>query len=77
MVILISSISIITTIIGLYYVSEKLKAGFIYYTISLLCQAILFAFQKNWLLVLQMLVLICSNMYVFWKWRKDEKRERI
>lgn len=71
-IIVISIISLLATFIGLYYVAEKKKVGFIYYTISLFCQGILFAFQSNWLLVLQMLVLIASNGYVYWKWRKDD-----
>jgi len=72
MVVLISGISLITTFIGLYFVSEKNKIGFIYYTISLCCQLYLFAIQGNVFLVVQMIVLIISNMYVYLKWRKDD-----
>ena len=75
MVILISIISIVTTLIGLYFVSEKKKCGFIYYTISLTAQGYLFVLQQNWLLVLQMLILILSNVWVYWKWRKDDIRQ--
>jgi len=65
-------ISLITTVIGMYYVSKKIKTGFIYYSISLVAQLILFTMLSNWFLVLQMIVLLTSNVYIYWKWRKDD-----
>jgi len=70
---IISAISMLTTFIGLYFVSEKNKSGFIFYTISLGCQLYLFLIQENWFLVSQMVVLILSNLYVYIKWSKGEK----
>lgn len=75
MVILISIVSLITTLIGLYYVGEKNKVGFILYIISLLCQTYLFCKIDNWFLVVQMFVLIVFNAVNYFKWRKDEKNE--
>ena len=71
MVVLISAISLITTIIGLYYIGEKNKLGFIHHTISILCQAYLFYLQSNWFLILQMLVLVIFNIRNYFKWRKE------
>ena len=65
-------ISLITTIIGMYYVAKKIKTGFIYYSISLIAQLVLFTLLSNWFLVLQMIVLLSSNVYIYWKWRKDD-----
>ncbi len=65
-------VSLITTVIGMYYVSKKIKTGFIYYSISLIAQLILFTMLSNWFLVLQMVVLLTSNVYIYWKWRKDD-----
>lgn len=65
-------ISLLTTVIGMYYVAKKIKTGFIYYSISLIAQLILFIVISNWFLVLQMIVLLMSNVYIYWQWRKDE-----
>jgi nicotinamide riboside transporter PnuC len=69
---IVGCISLITTVIGMYYVSKKIKTGFIYYSISLIAQLILFILISNWFLVLQMVVLLSSNVYIYWKWRKDD-----
>ena len=73
-ILILSIISMLTTFIGLWFVSEKNKLGFIYYTISLLCQLYLFLFTelKSLPLAAQMVVLIASNFYVYLKWRKDD-----
>lgn len=65
-------ISLISTIIGMYFVSKKMKSGLVYYTVSLVVQLILFTMESKWFLVVQMLVLIASNGYVYWKWREDD-----
>jgi nicotinamide riboside transporter PnuC len=61
-------ISLITTIIGLYYVSEKVAIGFLLYVVSLTCQTIIFYKNKNWFLIFQMIVLIIFNFYCYFKW---------
>jgi hypothetical protein len=71
-VLVLTGISLITTLIGLYFVSEKQKSGFIYYTISIAVQGYIFIVEAKWLLVIQMVVLILSNIYVYLKWRSDD-----
>lgn len=75
MIVFLSIISLAATIIGLWYVSEKKKVGFIWYTVSLLCQLYIFTVQTNWFLVVQMIVLIASNILVYVKWRKGDLNE--
>jgi hypothetical protein len=70
--ILIGAISLVATIIGLYLITEKKSSGFIYYTVSVSAQAILFIFQHNWLLVINMIILIISNVFAFIKWKREE-----
>lgn len=67
-----SGISLPTTIIGLYFLGEKNKLGFVYFTISLLCQLVLFAAQKNIFLSLQMIVLIVFNIRNYLLWKMEE-----
>lgn len=64
-------ISLISTIIGIYYVSEKKAVGFLLYTISLACQYKIFLDQENWFLVFQMLLLIALNLYTYFKWMRE------
>jgi len=70
-VIILSIISLITTIIGLYLLGEKNELGFIIFTISLSCQMYIFYIEKNWFLVIQMIVLIGFNMYNYRKWKRS------
>lgn len=67
-ILILSVVSFITTIIGLYYIGEKNPFGFIWFTCSLFCQLYIFYEMQNWFLVLQMLVLIIFNLYNFRKW---------
>lgn len=60
--------SLITTLIGLYLIGEKLPAGFMVFNISLLCQAYIFYVGKKWFLIIQMGVLISFNMFNYLKW---------
>lgn len=76
MVILISVLSLITTIIGLYYLGEKNKNGFIIFTFSLTCQLYLFYVISNWFLVFQMIVLMIFNMRNYFKWRNENENFR-
>ena len=69
MVVLIASvISLITTIVGLYFLGEKNALGFVVFTISLICQLYIFYKQSNWFLVFQMVVLIIFNLRNYKKW---------
>lgn len=74
MVILISVISVITTLIGLYCIGEKNKLGFVLHTISVTCQAYLFYIlpEPNWLLIIQMLILAIFNVRNYFKWRSED-----
>jgi hypothetical protein len=61
-------ISLITTLIGLYLLGEKVALGFIIFTVSLGCQIYIFYKGKNWFLVVQMIVLITFNIFNYFKW---------
>lgn len=61
-------VSLLTTLIGLYLISEKIAIGFLVFDISLICQAIIFYSQKNRFLIFQMFVLIVYNTYIYFKW---------
>ena len=73
--IVISLISLITTVIGLYYLGIKRAVGYIWFTISLSCQMYLFYISKNLFLVLQMIILIVLNAKNYRKWKQEEKCE--
>lgn len=70
--IIISIISLLTTIVGLWYLGEKKKAGYVWFTVSLCCQAYLFYLVENYFLILQMGVLILFNIKNYLKWKKEE-----
>ena len=72
---IVSITSLITTIIGLWFLGEKKAKGFIWFTVSLGCQIYLFSMPchregPNWFLVVQMIVLIVFNIYNFMKWTR-------
>ena len=67
-ILIFSIVSLITTLIGLWLLGEKKASGFMIFTISLLCQLYIFGMQKNWFLVVQMVVLILFNVYNYQKW---------
>jgi len=67
-VLILSIISLITTLIGLYLLGEKKALGFLIFTASLACQMYIFYTQKNWFLVFQMVVLIAFNIVNYRKW---------
>ena len=78
LIIVLSVISLITTLIGLYLLGEKSKYGFSVFTISLACQMCIFYFQydcgehrPNWFLIIQMLVLIAFNIRNYLKWGRE------
>lgn len=68
LLIILSIISLITTMIGLYMLGEKNPFGFLVFTASLACQMYIFYDQKNWFLFFQMIVLIIFNIINFKKW---------
>ena len=70
--VILSIVSLVTTIIGLWLLGEKKPSGFLTFTISLLCQLYIFYTQQNWFLVCQMIVLIIFNMYNYRKWRLEK-----
>lgn len=70
--ILIQVISLLTTIVGLYLVGEKIKWGFIFYNVSLLCQ--IYLFFGSYIIVVQLILLIIFNVYNFRKWKKGEDK---
>ncbi len=69
----VSITSLITTVVGLYYLGIKKADGYIWFTISLSCQMYLFYIKENWFLVLQMTILIVLNVKNYRKWRLEEK----
>lgn len=70
-ILILSIISLITTLIGLYLLGEKKSMGFVIFTISLACQLYIFYSQKNWFLVFQMIVLIIFNLVNYRKWERN------
>ena len=72
-ILILSGVSLITTIVGLYLLGEKKALGFIIFAVSLTCQGYIFISQENWVLVFQMLVLIIFNIINFRKWRREIK----
>ena len=71
--IILSCISLPTTIIGLWLLGKKDKAGFLYFSASLSCQLIIFSMQNNYFLVIQMIVLLLFNMRNYAVWKREEK----
>ena len=67
-ILIVSIISLITTIIGLYLLGEKNELGFVIFTLS--CQMYIFWIQSNWFLVFQMIVLVIFNLRNYKKWRE-------
>lgn len=68
LLIVLSIISLITTMVGLYMLGEKNPFGFLIFTGSLVCQMYIFYDQKNWFLFCQMIILIIFNIVNFKKW---------
>ena len=69
-VLILSIISLITTLIGLYLLGEKEASGFLIFTASLICQLYIFYVLKNWFLFFQMIVLIIFNVVNYRKWTR-------
>ncbi len=75
-ILIVSIISLVTTIIGLYLLGEKRPVGFLIFTISLTCQMYLFYIPQhrdgpNWFLIIQMIVLIIFNLWNYRKWTRE------
>lgn len=78
-ILILSIVSLITTLIGLYLLGEKKASGFLIFTISLACQMYIFynpdpeaCKGPNWFLIIQMIVLIVFNIVNYRKWIKEE-----
>jgi len=69
----VSIVSLITTVVGLYYLGIKRATGYIWFTISLSCQ--MYLLRDNVLLVTQMIILIVLNIRNYRKWKLEEKCE--
>ena len=67
-ILILSIISLITTLIGLYLLGEKKALGFLIFTASLTCQMYIFYVEQKWFLVVQMIVLIVFNIVNYRKW---------
>jgi hypothetical protein len=61
-------VSLLTTIVGLYLLGEKIAIAFYVYNVSLACQAYIFYKNRNWFLIFQMGVLMAFNFYNYFKW---------
>ena len=70
-ILILSIISLITTLIGLYLLGEKKASGFLIFTVSLTCQMYIFYVENKWFLFFQMLVLIVFNIVNYRKWIKE------
>jgi hypothetical protein len=70
-ILILSIISLITTLIGLYHLGEKEKVGFLIFNISLICQMFIFSLQNNKFLFVQMIILIIFNIWNYYKWGKE------
>lgn len=68
--IILSVISLISTLLGLYALGEKYKSGFMLYNVSLICQ--IYLFYMNKFIVIQLLLLIFFNFRNFRKWKMEE-----
>ena len=75
MIIFLSITSVIATIIGLWCLGKKYKAGFMWHTVSVIIQAYLFFLQNNWWLIAQMAILVIFNVRNFLIWRKEDKNK--
>ena len=71
-ILILSIISLITTLIGLYLLGEKKANGFLIFTFSLACQLYIFYLQKNWFLFTQMIALIVFNIWNYRKWTRED-----
>lgn len=68
-------LSLIVTIIGLYYIGKKNKLGFVYHTVSVIIQGYLFYIYKDWPLVAQMLILTGFNIRNYFLWRNEDAND--
>ncbi len=73
-ILILSIVSLITTLIGLYLLGEKKANGFLVFTVSLMCQMYIFYSQSNKFLFIQMIVLIIFNIWNYFKWKKGDRR---
>ena len=73
-ILIISIVSLAMTIHGLFLLGNKVEFGFIMFSISLLCQLYIFIIQENWILVIQMIVLIGFNLRNYRKWTNEKNK---
>jgi len=73
LVISLSVVSLLSTIIGLSYLGDKNARGFLFFTLSLFFQGVMFFMQSNWFLVFQMFILVVFNLITYLKWTEDNK----
>lgn len=71
-ILILTIISLITTLVGLYLLGEKKPSGFMVFTLSLACQLYIFSAEQKWFLVVQMVVLIIFNAFNYFKWKRTE-----
>jgi len=71
-ILILSIVSLITTLIGLYLLGEKKASGFLIFTISLVCQMYIFYMNKNLFLFFQMMILIIFNIWNYCKWTRED-----
>lgn len=70
-ILILSIISLITTLVGLYFLGEKKAKGFLIFAISLVCQMGIFYIYDNFFLFCQMIILIIFNIWNYCKWIKE------
>lgn len=69
-ILILSIISLVATLIGLWLLGEKKPSGFVIFTISLACQMYIFYNESKWFLLTQMVVLIIFNLINYRKWKR-------
>jgi len=70
-ILILSIISLITTLVGLYLLGEKKASGFLVFTISLMCQMYIFYIHNNFFLFCQMMILIIFYIWNYCKWKRE------
>jgi len=65
---ILTAISLLLTVVGLYLLGEKVAIGFLIFSASVFCQFIIFYKEKKWFLVIQMLILFVFNTMNYFKW---------
>jgi hypothetical protein len=73
LVIILSCVSLILTLGGLYLVGEKNPIGWLVFIVSYAVQMFIFGISKNVFLIIQMVLLTYFSLINYLKWRKKDE----